>query len=215
MSTQKLRRRALPLYPRTTNAPTFSIVQWNILADGLAQNGDFIKVDPGCLEWDYRLPLLLSELQEANADIVCMQELNHFGRYHPFYDGDGDVDMITIADIDKIFCERSTDDLKQHLEPLGYQAAGFLPKHCSPAARYKCAPDGLAIFYKASSFRVASPAKGADAHGTWHVYLACCMLHGQFMCRAPCCSHGPVKPFRKSTSASSICPCACVQVSTS
>ena len=28
------------------------------------------------LEWEHRLPLVLQELQEADADIICLQEVN-------------------------------------------------------------------------------------------------------------------------------------------
>lgn len=33
-----------------------------------------------CLQWEHRLPLILQEVREANADIICLQELNHFGK---------------------------------------------------------------------------------------------------------------------------------------
>lgn len=81
MSSHKLLRKTVSLYPRSSSpvSPSFSVLQWNILADGLAQNGDFVRANPCSLEWHYRLPLLLAELQEANADIICVQELNHFG----------------------------------------------------------------------------------------------------------------------------------------
>jgi mRNA deadenylase 3'-5' endonuclease subunit Ccr4 len=32
------------------------------------------------LQWEHRLPLILQEVREANADIICLQELNHFGK---------------------------------------------------------------------------------------------------------------------------------------
>jgi len=48
-------------------------------ADGLAQTGDFVKVPISCLQWEYRLPMILQEIRAANADIICLQELNHFG----------------------------------------------------------------------------------------------------------------------------------------
>lgn len=38
-----------------------------------------VQAPPACLKWEYRLPLLLQEIFEANADIICLQELNHFG----------------------------------------------------------------------------------------------------------------------------------------
>ncbi|GIL78062.1 hypothetical protein Vretimale_7471 [Volvox reticuliferus] len=65
-------------YPRKPDVARFRVLQWNVLADGLAQNGDFCRAPPLCLEWEYRRPLLLQEILEANADIICLQELNHF-----------------------------------------------------------------------------------------------------------------------------------------
>ncbi|GFH06560.1 endo/exonuclease/phosphatase domain-containing protein [Haematococcus lacustris] len=52
--------------------------QWNVLADGLAQHGDFIKVPSAALEWETRLPLILDEIDEASADICAIQELNRY-----------------------------------------------------------------------------------------------------------------------------------------
>lgn len=52
---------------------------WRPQADGLAQTGDFVKVPISCLQWEHRLPLILQEIRAADADIVCLQELNHFG----------------------------------------------------------------------------------------------------------------------------------------
>lgn len=56
----------------------FRVATFNVLADGLAQSGDFVKVPISCLSWEYRLPLILQEIRAANADIICLQELNHF-----------------------------------------------------------------------------------------------------------------------------------------
>lgn len=55
------------------------ILQWNILADGLAQFGEFTRVADQHLTWEARAPLILAELQQADADVVCLQEVNHFG----------------------------------------------------------------------------------------------------------------------------------------
>ncbi|WIA11808.1 hypothetical protein OEZ85_011900 [Tetradesmus obliquus] len=56
----------------------FRVATFNVLADGLAQSGDFFKVPISCLMWEHRLPLILQEVRAANADILCLQELNHF-----------------------------------------------------------------------------------------------------------------------------------------
>ncbi|KAG2449617.1 hypothetical protein HYH02_005150 [Chlamydomonas schloesseri] len=75
----KLKRTPVILNPpRKPPGAHFKVLQWNVLADGLAQNGDFCRVHPDHLEWEYRKPLLLQEIMEANADIICLQELNHF-----------------------------------------------------------------------------------------------------------------------------------------
>jgi endonuclease/exonuclease/phosphatase family metal-dependent hydrolase len=38
-----------------------------------------LQVPISCLQWEHRLPLILQEIWEADADIICLQELNHFG----------------------------------------------------------------------------------------------------------------------------------------
>ncbi len=36
------------------------------------------QAKPEVLEWAYRKPLILAEVQEAQADVLCFQELNYF-----------------------------------------------------------------------------------------------------------------------------------------
>lgn len=46
---QKLKRQEVLLQPQKAPAECqFKVLQWNVLADGLAQNGDFVKVGFGC-----------------------------------------------------------------------------------------------------------------------------------------------------------------------
>ena len=33
------------------------------------------------LEWEFRAPLVLREILESEADVLCLQELNHFGKW--------------------------------------------------------------------------------------------------------------------------------------
>lgn len=40
-----------------------------------------LQVPISCLQWEHRLPLILQEVREADADIICLQELNHFGGF--------------------------------------------------------------------------------------------------------------------------------------
>lgn len=39
----------------------------------------WLQVPISSLQWEHRFPLILQEIREADADIVCLQELNHFG----------------------------------------------------------------------------------------------------------------------------------------
>eukprot|EP00850_Spirogloea_muscicola_P024027 SM000426S15714 [mRNA] locus=s426:29865:33512:+ [translate_table: standard] len=57
------------------------VVQWNVLADGLAQDGDFVRAPPAALAWSHRAPRLLALLLHAAPDLACLQELNHFDDY--------------------------------------------------------------------------------------------------------------------------------------
>lgn len=122
---QKLVRQSGDIAAPLSGASQLSVLTFNILADGLAQDGGFIRVG-GCswtraenvsismqrskhvrqqgyracgrnisivcmgsaihvqapeeaLQWDHRKTLLLAEIAAADADIVCLQECNHFG----------------------------------------------------------------------------------------------------------------------------------------
>ncbi|GAX79232.1 hypothetical protein CEUSTIGMA_g6672.t1 [Chlamydomonas eustigma] len=63
---------------KSASCQSFKILTWNVLADGLAQNGDFVKTPLPLLEWSYRMPLIIEELKEAQADIICLQEVNRY-----------------------------------------------------------------------------------------------------------------------------------------
>ncbi|KAI8472144.1 MAG: DNase I-like protein [Monoraphidium minutum] len=85
--TPKLRRTELPLR-RPEAAPGGSVsaaacaplrvMTFNILADGLAQHGDFVHAPQEVLSWSYRFPRIIEEVVEGRCDIVCLQEANHY-----------------------------------------------------------------------------------------------------------------------------------------
>ena len=70
---------------RTWNGPTggelsFSLLQWNTLADGLAE-GSFPASPPESLAWANRGPRLLEELELPEVgipDVICLQEVDHY-----------------------------------------------------------------------------------------------------------------------------------------
>ena len=53
-----------------------TVMQYNILADGLAQNGQFCYATPDILEWDYRNALINDEIRLVDPDILCVEECN-------------------------------------------------------------------------------------------------------------------------------------------
>lgn len=46
---------------------SFKLMSFNVLADGLAQGGGFVKVPAHQLEWTYRFGLLLRQVDEIDA----------------------------------------------------------------------------------------------------------------------------------------------------
>lgn len=100
------------------------VLQWNVLADGLAQFGNFHRVEKEVLEWNVRAPLLLAKIMENEPDIICLQELNHFD-----------------------------DWLLPELQQYGYNGV-FCKKPLSAAKKYKFPADGCAIFYQASRLQL-------------------------------------------------------------
>eukprot|EP00873_Tetraselmis_striata_P041151 jgi/Tetstr1/461415/TSEL_006525.t1 len=93
------------------------VLQFNVLADGLAQHGKFVKTPPEALEWEFRAPLLLQEVLSSKPDVICLQEVNRYG-----------------------------DSFQPKLEAAGYRGV-FAPKIPSPAERYGYPGDGCCIFY--------------------------------------------------------------------
>ena len=60
----------------------FSLLQFNILANGLSalrpDKGGFIKCPEEYLEWDYRREKLVAEVLKSKADIICIEEVDHY-----------------------------------------------------------------------------------------------------------------------------------------
>ncbi|XP_061603068.1 protein angel homolog 2 [Cololabis saira] len=63
--------------PRGNTEFDFSVMSYNILSQELLKDNSYLyhHCPPGVLLWDYRLPTLLTEIQQHNADILCLQEV--------------------------------------------------------------------------------------------------------------------------------------------
>ncbi|KAK2855902.1 hypothetical protein Q5P01_004637 [Channa striata] len=66
-----------PQPPGCSTAFDFSVMSYNILSQELLQDNSYLyeHCDPRVLSWDYRRPNLLTEIQQHNADILCLQEV--------------------------------------------------------------------------------------------------------------------------------------------
>jgi hypothetical protein len=51
----------------------------NVLAEGLAESGDFVRVAASVLPWATRLPTILRHIAAFTPDILALEELNHYG----------------------------------------------------------------------------------------------------------------------------------------
>ncbi|KFW81855.1 Protein angel 1, partial [Manacus vitellinus] len=66
------------------NTPLFEfrVMSYNILAQDLVEQGLdlYVHCHPDILNWNYRLPNLLQEIQHWNPDVLCLQEVqeNHY-----------------------------------------------------------------------------------------------------------------------------------------
>ena len=86
--------------------------------------GNFDKVPEGCLKWTFRSHRILEQILYVNADVICLEEVDHFN-----------------------------DFFKPIFDNLGYDGF-FFPKKDSPCLRCdgNNGPDGVAIFYRRSKF---------------------------------------------------------------
>jgi CCR4-NOT transcription complex subunit 6 len=57
---------------------TFSVLQFNTLADYLCDSKSFPHADPRILTWSYRKEKLVQEILQLNADVVQLEEVDHF-----------------------------------------------------------------------------------------------------------------------------------------
>lgn len=89
-----------------------------MLADGLAQTGNFAHTRPEDLEWPGRFQRMLRELDAGNPELVTLQECNHFD-----------------------------DSWRTAMAERGFDGVHIM-KPASPATVYGAPSDGLALFWR-------------------------------------------------------------------
>ena len=62
----------------------FQVLSFNILANFAATSTMFGYTPSRALDWDYRKELILEEIRQRDADIVCLQELDSHN-YHNLF----------------------------------------------------------------------------------------------------------------------------------
>ena len=66
---------------------TLRVLQFNVLADGLSglrpDLGDFSRTKPEDIVWENRKHLLFDEILQYEADVITLQECDHF---HDFFE---------------------------------------------------------------------------------------------------------------------------------
>jgi mRNA deadenylase 3'-5' endonuclease subunit Ccr4 len=122
---------------------TFTLMQFNVLADGLCgrmsfPHGGFTQLLPEEADWKNRKNRLLEEIATHAPDILTLQEVDHFD-----------------------------DWFVPQLARMGYVGL-YMPKSSSPCLHYSERPDGCALFYKSSRFLLLRHLEGElkAANGT-------------------------------------------------
>eukprot|EP00091_Calanus_sinicus_P014758 TRINITY_DN3242_c0_g1_i3.p1 TRINITY_DN3242_c0_g1~~TRINITY_DN3242_c0_g1_i3.p1 ORF type:complete len:182 (-),score=36.43 TRINITY_DN3242_c0_g1_i3:461-1006(-) len=105
------------------SAETITVLQWNILAQSLGENGDFCLCPMEALQWEHRRQLLLKGILSHGADIVCLEEVDCF------------------------------NELSNGLHPMGYSGIWVpKPDSPCLLYKNNMGPDGNAIFFSKEKF---------------------------------------------------------------
>jgi len=131
---------------------TFTVMQWNILAQSLGENGDFCLCPVEALKWEHRRELLLKEILNHEPDIVCLEEVDCF------------------------------NELSSNLHPLGYSGIWVpKPNSPCLNFKNNMGPDGNAIFFLREKFTLVKSyhhvLKMEDGTPTKSTVLICELVH--------------------------------------
>lgn len=66
-----------------------------------------VQVPSEVLEWPFRAPAILDEILEADADIIALQELNHYGVHNISSTKAPETNLIEVH-VDKFLCLSSS-----------------------------------------------------------------------------------------------------------
>lgn len=113
-----------PLGPINQQGENIRVFQWNVLSQSLGtKNDNFVRCPSAALNWPTRRFRMLEEIARHDADVICLQEVDHFK-----------------------FLQNSLASLGYvgHFLPKPDSPCLYLPDNSGP--------DGCAIFYKEDKF---------------------------------------------------------------
>ncbi|KAI8910995.1 Endonuclease/exonuclease/phosphatase [Gorgonomyces haynaldii] len=115
--------------PNTNPADTLTVMSYNTLCEKYATPQTYAYTPSWALQWDYRKDLMIQEILNYNADVVCLQEVEN-GQYEDFF-------------------------LPQLSQLSGYDGVFYPKSRARTMGEYERRQvDGCATFYKRSKFKV-------------------------------------------------------------
>lgn len=97
-----------PISTQTTSGARFRVISYNILAELYATKQMYPYSDSWSLSWPYRRAMIQQELDEAQGDVVCMQEVqaDHYEQHlNPF---------MNVLGYDGVFKQKSRESMGQY-----------------------------------------------------------------------------------------------------
>jgi CCR4-NOT transcription complex subunit 6 len=110
------------------SAEVFAVLSYNILCARAATEKMYGYTPSWALSWEYRKELILTEIINYDAEIVCLQEVD-IGQYEDYF--------------------------TKHLEPSGYEGVFYAKsRHLHRSEDQRRTVDGCAIFFKTSRYQL-------------------------------------------------------------
>jgi RNA exonuclease NGL2 len=74
-------RPMLNLHTEVVGKKSFTVMSYNVLAQGMINRSWYQSCSPSCLRWNNRKVSLTKEIAQLDADIVCLQEVSNYDTF--------------------------------------------------------------------------------------------------------------------------------------
>ena len=147
-------------YPYNKSMIELKVLSFNILADVLANGGNFTKLYPHkghLLKWSNRYPMIIDIITSYDPDIFCLAECNHYYQFKAEFSERG---------YDSIYAQKASNNpwrvfqdfkrvINQNTELSKIVNDNFFDKEWYNLDQTQLG-DGVAIFYKINRFELLS-----------------------------------------------------------